>query len=671
MHDQYFASLPKDEITAALNEKITNFYDEVDKNGRLALWRKSHRFYFSLDAQGMHEASDVNRGGDQGELSLLKANHYRNLLQHLHVLVTQNRPAFECRAINTDLKSQIQTILGRNILEYYLRDQRLDMHYRKVAEYAIVYGEGYLELEWDKSKGDVVTTDDEEGTATGVPGAQIKTGEITARTYDPLNVIRPCRWDADGRPSWRILRRWESRYDLAAEHPEYAEKILNHAEDTPENRLYYYGYAATDEDDNDRIPVYVFYHDKTPACPNGKRVKFLGDICLSYEDLDYTEIPVYEMIPQFQHGTSFGYSVSFDLLCVQEAVDLLYSTILSNQAAFGVQNIWMKPGSNLVPSQLAGGLNILESMEKPEPINLTYTPPEIFNFLKGLETLGEVLSGINSVARGQPEASLKSGSALALVASQAVQFSNGLQAAMVRLQEDSGTGIINTLKTRAVLPRATVVAGKDNKARMKDFTGQDLKDINRVVVDLANPMSQTLSGRMQMAQDLLQSQQLRRPEQYMQVITTGRLEPLTDDETAEQLLISAENEALKEGKPVMAIAVDMHKQHIAGHRTVLGGVEDRMDPTLVQRVLAHMQEHLDALRTTDPAMLSLLGQNAIQPPMQPGMPPPGPQGENAPQPNAKPEQGAKVPAPQGASPQMAEAMPEMPQPPQVAGNPAS
>jgi hypothetical protein len=670
MHDQYFATLPENEICEALSEKVSNYYDEIDRSGRLGLLRKSHRYYFALDAQGAHEASDVNRGGDQGELSLLKANHYRNLLQHLHVLVTQNRPAFECRAVNTDLKSQIQTILGKNILEYYLRDQRLDLHYRKVAEYAIVYGEGYLELEWDKSKGDVVTTDDEEGTATGVPGAQIKTGEITARTYDPLNVIRPCRWDADSRPSWRILRRWESRYDLAAQHPEQAEKILRHAEDTPDNRLYYYGYAVTDEDDDDVIPVYTFYHDKTPACPNGRKVKFLGDsICLSYEDLDYTEIPVYEMIPQFQHGTSFGYSVAFDLLCVQEAVDMLYSTILSNQAAFGVQNIWMKPGSNLVPSQLAGGLNILESMEKPEPINLTYTPPEIFNFLKGLETLGEVLSGINSVARGQPEASLKSGSALALVASQAVQFSNGLQAAMVRLQEDSGTGIINTLKTRAVLPRATVVAGKDNRARMKDFTGQDLRDINRVVVDLANPMSQTLSGRMQMAQDLLQSQQLRRPEQYMQVITTGRLEPLIDDETTEQLLITAENEALKEGKPVMAIAVDMHKQHISGHRTVLGSVEDRLDPALAERVLAHIQEHLNALRQTDPALLNLLGQSAIQPtPM--GAPPPQPQGAEAQQPNAKPEQGAKVPAPQGASPQMAENMPEMPKPANVPGNPA-
>ncbi len=655
----YFANLPREQIAEQINEKVRLFYDEIDRNGRLGLWRKAHRQYFSLDPQGIHEASEITRGGEQGELSLIKANHYRNLLQHLHVLVTQNRPAFECRAVNTDYESQVQTMLGRNILEYYVREQRLDLHYRLCAEYALAYGEGYLELDWDPDAGDEVAHD-VEGLVFPA-GHKVKTGDVVVRVYDPVNVARKCRADVDGQQDWFVLRRWENRYDLAAKFPEHAEAILSHADSDQAERLYDYGYIQA-EDDDDMIPVYTLFHDQTKACPTGRRATVLSsNLCLDYADLD--EMTVYEMIPQRQHGTSFGYSVGFDLLCVQEAVDLLYSTILSNQATFGVQNIWMQPGANLQPSQLGGGLNILESQVKPEPINLTHTPPEIFNFLKGLETLGEVLSGVNSVARGQPEASLKSGSALALVASQAVQFSNGLQAAYVRLQEDSATGLLRLLQRRAALPRATVIAGKDNRTYMKDFTGAQLQSINRVIVDSSNPMSQTLPGRMQMAQDMTQMGAT--PEQYYQVLTTGRIDPLMDEKRRESLTITAENEALRDNLPVVMIITDMHVQHVKEHKSVLADPESRMDPDLVRRVNAHIQEHINALRTTDPALLQVLGQNAIAPA---GLPQPPNQGSEAPQPNAPqgaPQPGAQMPAPEGTPPATAAKMPELPAPPQV------
>lgn len=663
---QYFANETQDKIAEKLNEKVAQFYDDVDRNGRLGLWRRAHRQYFALDAQGIHEASEISRGGEQGELSIIKANHYRNLLQHLHVLVTQNRAAFECRAINTDYASQVQTILGRNILEYYVRERRLDLHYRLAAEYALAYAEAYLEMEWDPDLGDEVAVD-EEGLVFPA-GHKVKTGDVVVRVYDPINVARPCRADVDGQLDWYILRRHENRYDLAAQHPEHAEAIIGHSDDDAGQRLYDYGYVQTSEDD-DQIPVFTLYHARTKACPNGRRAKFLSsNLCLEYSDLEYEEMPVYEMIPQRQHGTSFGYSVGFDLLCVQEAVDLMYSTILSNQATFGVQNIWMLPGSNLQPSQLGGGLNILESAQKPEPINLTHTPPEIFNFLKGLETLGEVLSGVNSVARGQPEASLKSGSALALVASQAVQFSNGLQAAYVRLQEDSATGLLRILQSKAALPRATVVAGKDNRTYMKEFSGKDLSSLNRVIVDSSNPMSQTLPGRMQMAQDMTQMGAT--PEQYYQVLSTGRIDPMMDEKRREALTITAENEALRDSRPVAMMITDMHVQHIKDHKSVLADPESRMDPDLVRRVNAHIQEHITALRSTDPALLQVLGQNAIAPA---GMPQAPNQGEGAPQPNAPqgaPQPGQQVPAPEGTPPQVAQNMPDLPAVPPT-GNPAA
>lgn len=660
MSNVYFANEPQESIAPKLFDRLQQYYDEIERNGRLGIWRKAHRYYYALNAQGFHEASKIQKGGESAQLSMLKANHYRNLLQHLHVLITQQRPAFDCRAINTDIKSQIQTILSKNILEYYWRERRLDTDARQSGEVAIVYGEAYLEVEWDTKQGEDVAADEEAGEI-------LKTGEIVSRVYEPINVCRPVRSDKE-RQDWYILRRKANRYDLAARFPNHAQAILDHSDDAKSEQTYYDIQPQSTDDSDDQVAIHVFYHDRTDACPQGRRVVFLGpDTCLEYDILRTPVLPVFPMIPSRQHGTSFGYSVAFDLLCVQEAVDLLYSTVLSNQAAFGVQNIWMKPGANISSTQLAGGLNIIESSEKPEAINLTSTPAELFAFMKDLEKLGEVLSGINSVARGQPEASLKSGAALALVASQAVQFSNGLQAAYARLLEDTGTAIIRTLQTRATLPRAAVIAGKNNKSYMKDFTGDDLKSVNRVIVDLGNPVSRTVAGRIQMAQDLLQAQVLKTPEAYLQVVETGSTEPAVEDQRAVELCIDDENEALREGRPVMAVIVDQHLKHINGHASVIAGTSERMDPALVKRVTDHIAEHINALRTTDPALLNALGQAPIQV-MPNGMPPP-PQGANAPQPNAQPPAQGEAPAqpqveaPPGSSPEITANMPTMPQAP--------
>lgn len=684
MTDVYFANLPADSIVPQLYDRVTEFYEQLERNGRLMLWRRAHRYFFALDEMGRHEASAVYQGGEQGELSILKANHYRNLLQHLHVLVTQNRPTFDCRALNTDYASQVQTILGRNILEYYMREQRLDVDYRNAAEVALNYSEAYMELEWDPHLGDEIAPDRDPDTLEPT-GKMIKSGDIRARVYEPINTVRPIFSDRD-KQDWYILRRFAPRYELMARYPDKADEIRIVSDSMADQRFYYQDYMTVLADkDEDLIPLYVFYHDRTGACPNGRRTVFLSNsVLLDDEALPTSDLPVYPMIPSRQHGTSFGYSVSFDLMCVQEAVDMLYSTILSNQASFGVQNIWMRPGSNLSPVQLAGGLNVIESDQKPEPINLTQTPPEIFKFLQGLEQLSEVLSGVNSVARGQPEASLKSGAALALVASQAVQFSDGLQAAYTRLLEDSGTGLLRMLQKKATLPRAAVIAGKGNKSFAKEFTASDIAGISRVIVDVGNPVSRTIAGRMQMAQDLLQSQVIKHAEQYISVIETGTLEPLIDDQKSEQLLIDAENDALRDGRPVLVIAVDQHLQHIQSHKIVLADPDARQDQDLTARTLAHIQDHINALRTTDPGLLNALGQAPLAP--APGMTPPPPQGANAPQPNAPhppgppgppgpmpppgpsagpppvPPPGHQVPAPQGASPAVAQNMPRMPAP---------
>jgi hypothetical protein len=69
---------------------------------------------------------------------------------------------------------------------------------------------------------------------------------------------------------------------------------------------------------------------------------------------------VYCIAPAYYLGTPFAYTPMFDLLGLQDAVNSLYSTVLTNQTAFGVQNILVPQGSNISISELSGNLNETE-----------------------------------------------------------------------------------------------------------------------------------------------------------------------------------------------------------------------------------------------------------------------------------------------------------------------
>ena len=272
-------------------------------------------------------------------------------------------------------------------------------------------------------------------------------------------------------------------------------------------------------------------------------------------------------------------------------------------------------GSNVSSKKIASGLNLVTYSKlggKPEPMNLTQTPPEIFKFCQQLEQAQETLIGVNSVNRGNPEASLRSGNALALVASQAIQFNSGLQASYSEHIEDVFTSLITMLQDYAVTPRIATIAGNFNRSYMQEFSSKDIDKVSRVVVDLGNSVMRTNAGRLEVANNLLQMQ-LATPDQYLAVINTGRLEPMYESHQKQLLLIRAENEAMSNGEPVMAIATDMHDLHIREHQCVLADPEARKNPQVTQTTLMHLNEHIDLKETVRPALLMALGMQPIPP----------------------------------------------------------
>jgi len=147
------------------------------------------------------------------------------------------------------------------------------------------------------------------------------------------------------------------------------------------------------------------------------------------------------------------------------------------------------------------------------------------------------------------------------------------------------------LKAFAKAPRFASIVGKYKSSYIKKFVGADLELVDRVTVESQSALATTTAGKTELATNLLQNGLIERPDQYLMVMETGRLDALTEGKEAKLLLIRRENEMLAEGQKVLAVSTDQHDLHISEHTSVLANPETRGQPHIVQAALAHIQEH--------------------------------------------------------------------------------
>lgn len=613
--EQYFANLPTDDLIKELSLRIDNYYSWILNSGRLGNWRRRYNTYHGQ--RGLHSSSQITSGGEQGELSFLMSNEYRNLCQHLLVTATQQRPSTECIAINSDFISQTQTILGDSLLENYFKEKKVEKTMKRTLEAALAcFDVAYTLPMWNPNKGPIAMVDPDTGTP-------IQEGDIDAISKTPLEVIIDYTGTNPDTDDWIIVKDQVNKFDYAASFPEKADQIIQLQRDRKQDSLYDFANTSitVGKDKSSLIDLYIFLHEKTPSVPQGRMTVFFkdaGSLWTFDGPLPYDEIPRVRVCPSEQVLGKFGYSNTNDLLSLQDVVDALCSATVTNVTSIGGNNIWSKKGDSIDYDQLAKGLSLIQSEFKPETLILNELNPQVLPVINFFIGRMQTLSGVNEVARGNLQKEM-SGTAMALVQAMSIQFNSGIQAAQTHQIEETGTCIINNLQLFAHTERLSVVAGKSRSYMAKYFTSANLSRIHRVSVRQGNSYMDTTAGRVDVANKWLESGIIKTADEYTQVMYTGRLEIPIEGDQNELMTIRAENEALAEGGLVQAVWTDNHSRHAVGHKYILANPETRKDPELVKRVTAHIQEHVILGRITDPAVLMMLGIQPI-PPSPMGMP---------------------------------------------------
>jgi hypothetical protein len=617
MNEVYFAIKSVDEIINDLDKKVQDYDRYLSSSGLLTELRDSYTAFVG--------DSTVKDAGQQGELKAVKINHYASLIRNLVSLVTNNRPAFQPISANTDSSSQGAAILATGLLDFYMRDRRLERAFKNTCLQACYLRESWMSATWDTQQGEIIHAGDQDH-------APIREGDLAFDLYNLVDVIRDFQ-RLDQNHSWLITRQFKNKFDLIQQFPEFESEISSASGENKLNltriRINQFSQYAKDDD---QVAFYTFYHKQSASVPQGRMITFVKSQVLTDNALPYNRIPLVKLSAEDTTDWAFGHSPMLDVLGPQKVIDTLASTLLSNNVSFGVQNLWSKKGSGLSVKQFAGGLNWIESDVKPEPLQLTASSPETYKFLDMMVQQSQLLSGVNAAIRGTESAGM-SGAALALLSNNALQYSNSLQQGYTALIEDIGSLAISILQRYANTKRVAVLTGKHNQPLLKEWSSSDLQGISRVTIDSGNALSKTASGRLTIADSLLKAGQIKRPQEYIQVLTTGNLEPIYENEQQQNLLIKKENELLADGKPVRALLTDDHDNHILEHASVLSNPDVRQDPNspVVANTLAHIQEHLNIAQSMPPALAMLLKQQPLpQPPPQQGPPPSMPQQPHGP-----------------------------------------
>ncbi len=649
---QYFATLDTPDLLKECEKRINSFNQYIETTGLAAKWSRSERLFF-----GKHQgesgvgAFTIQDAGVDGEMSTVPVNKYRTLIKHnLSYTVTQ-KPAWDPRAKNSDTKSEQQARLAGNILDSYMTEKRMGRHMNQTAERALVCSKGFLYMTWNPALGKAFSAapaKDKQGQPlmTKDGQQQMKTvyeGDVEASSKSPFDVIYDPQIRDWNKSKWTIVRDFENKWDLAARHPDQAEEIikLTCSDDFNTNSRYARRMSYNEKGEDDIIPTYHLYHLKTDGVPSGRYTKFLNGKTACYDGpIQYGRLPVFRMTPGDEFDTAEGYTDAFDQMVLQEALNVFYSVAFSNLQAFAGQKLWLPDGCEISPSQLDDGMVILKGGmpgSEPKILNLTGIPPEL---IQVIELFGKTMTegmGLNSVVTGDPEHGLKSGTALGRMQAMAIQYASNFQRSWAELQEDAGSFCVELLKDFAATKRMIALAGVANKGAMTSFTKDDLTLIERVAVDLGNPLSRTAAGRIELADKLFDKGEINGRE-YIQVLQTGSLDSVMENKETDPELVQKENELLRDGKPVQAIVGDAHIYHMDKHRAVINDPQlrtfaaqgDQLAASIIQATTQHIMEHNNLYHTQDPIFSIICKEPPAPPPPPPpmmgppgGLPPPG------------------------------------------------
>lgn len=618
--DRYWWKDEAEKIPGYLREKRRRYFDSLEEKGILARVERNLLYYYGDRFEETFSDMALKMGGEEGEIVLGQVNMTRAFIRLLITYIVESPPALDTIALNPDVETANDTVLGDHLVDYYTEVEKATKRFFRLVETSLLFSAGYIHECWNPLKGKALQ-------------GNLQTREIyyegdiendNLNLFDVYGDMGLTDWD---KAAWVCCRKRWNVWDLAEAYPGRQEDILMNVEkDRQEERWEIMKQVGLEH--SDQIWCYYAYHKPTPALPNGRKLVFVGDAILADEEWDLESLPVIRLVPEEVVGSADGYSSAFDLQGLQEALDMMFSTILTDHNALGGKKIWMDSQESINIAELESGIKVIQSDSEPKVLSFAGGNAEALKIIEFVIRMFERITGMNPTASGTLEPGVKSGVALSVLEARATQFSSTLVAAFYQSLEDWGTVLLRLLKKFAKGKRIFSILGVNNERHTREFVAEDLENIDRVAVKPAPAATRTLAGRIQIGTAMMETGLIKEPEAFLDLMQTGDLSKLTAMASAQRRIIARENEEMLRGIAVQPTIIDDHRAHMRAHSALLDHPETRQDPVLYPLILTHIQMHADILISPEgQEMMIQLGYQIPPPPMMPpggggGMKPP-------------------------------------------------
>jgi hypothetical protein len=606
-------------------------------------------------ANDMPSSAEAGREGDQGNNVTTRANWIRDAGRARVQIITGPKLSWECTATTTDASSLTDASRGSLILESMWRNGPYESLARDAVEGANVFSEEFLFTPWDDYAGDaygalpeqpareatpeVPEQQNEDGSLTPHQPAQpaqpaqeakvLYKGGVCAYPVAGWNVLRDTSAKSFEQSDWLTVRLDVNRYRLIAKYPAFKTEILKAPAPPLPTAMGISGVNLTTSTNTDKVQVHYFFHKRRPELPKGLQAVMLdADTVLSFDNLEdcYSEPnpfgAIHRMYDSSIKGTPFAYANFWEAMATQDIATDVNQSLATNIVTFGRQMISAVTGTDLAPDQIGNGPVVLykkQGADDPKAIQLYAPNPEAFKHLDRLRSDIREAFGLNDLNFGEAPTGAPNAQAWALLSSASVTANSEMQSHYVDFVKSIGRSLLAIFKAKATWPQKIALVGKHGPslATQDEFDKEDFTGISDVSVSIGNPLSQSTAGRLTIAQDEMKQGWVLVPEQYEQLIETGKSQPLTQGLRDELIHIASENEQMLEGETPPAMITDSHQMHVREHKAVSFNAAARANPAVIQAMNQHIQAHLTIMLNTDPRVLAALGQAAPQPPQQP------------------------------------------------------
>lgn len=584
------------------------------------MWFRNSYAYYStiLDADSVISA--INFRGEKGELVSMKVPQARSLIRQSLTLMTKQRLSFQVIAEMDDYEFIQNMRKADAILTKEVKDGSLDIKRDLAGEQGLVMGTAFYACLHRFDKGKQIGMSE--------AGGAIFEGEPEIMVVHPIDMLYDFRLSNFSDVPWARVTMKRNRYDYMAMYPDLADKIAALPSCWERSAQIDQFFAA---DDRDSIYVYAMIHRPSPAIPEGRYLEYSDDATIYYDDENFYEgLPIEPIIaePIFSYGV--GYPLLSSLLPAQEMYDHDFSAVATNHSALAIRNLAIARNSNVSIKAMPGGLNLIQytpqnvpGSGKPEVLDFNTPNGDVYNFQDRLLNNMQQMANMNSAIRGDV-ASNTAGVAIATLTTNALEFMSGYSKVLELATENILYWKIKILSKMVKEPRDITIATDDGISYKDTYKGEDLKGIRGIKIVATNPMMQTMAGRSDISEKMLNFGLLKSPQEFISILDGAPITRLWGNELSENDLILYEKEQILRNQMPQALSTDDHPKHIRAHSSIANNPAVRRNPQMLQVITQHIEEHLRLARDTDP-MLQAMANTGTMPQGGPP-PPPGPMG---------------------------------------------